>query len=95
MAHPTNALEDDIINENATCGMEKPQHKKGATVNKTSKNKKKQVSQSRDIVHWINLHQNHQSTAKKTKIKQMSSHPQPLQNIIMIQLGYQSERGKN
>jgi hypothetical protein len=52
-------------------------------------------SQSRDIVHRINLHQNHQSIARKTKQRQMNSHPQPLQNVIMIQLGYQSERGNN
>jgi hypothetical protein len=30
-----------IIHENATCGMETPQHKKGATVNKTPKDKKR------------------------------------------------------
>ena len=28
-------MEDDIINENATCGTEKPQHRKGATVDET------------------------------------------------------------
>ena len=95
MTHPTHAMADKTINENATCGMEKPQHKKGATVTKLQKMKKDQVSQSRDIVHQINLHQNHQSAAQKTKERQMNSHPQPLQNVIMIQLGYQSERGKN
>ena len=41
MTHPTHAMEDDIINENATCRMETPQHKKGAKVNKTPKKKKK------------------------------------------------------
>ena len=30
MTHPTHAMEDDIIHENATCGMEIPQHKKGS-----------------------------------------------------------------
>ena len=28
-------IEDDIMNENATCGTEKPQHRKGATVDET------------------------------------------------------------
>ena len=34
-------MDDNIINENPTCGMETPQHKKGATVNKTPKDKKR------------------------------------------------------
>ena len=40
MTHPTHAMDYDIINENATCGMEKPQHGKGSTVDKTPKIKK-------------------------------------------------------
>jgi hypothetical protein len=41
MTHPTHAMDYDIINENATRGMEKPQHGKGSTVDKTPKIKKK------------------------------------------------------
>jgi hypothetical protein len=46
--HPTHAMEDDIIHENATCGTEKPQHRKGATVDETPISKKGQISQNRD-----------------------------------------------
>ena len=68
---------------------------KGSYSEQNSKRQKRTKNQSRDIVQRINLHQNHQSAAQKTKQRQINSHPQPLQNIIMIQLGYQSERGKN
>jgi len=57
--------------------------------------KKGQVSQCRDILHQIKIHQNHQSAAQETNQRQMKKKPQSLQNVIMIQLGYQTERGKN
>jgi len=41
MTHPTHAIEDNIINENATCGTENPHHRKGATVDKTPTNDKR------------------------------------------------------
>ena len=49
MTHPTHAMDYDIINENATCGMEKPQHGKGSTVDETPKIKKKNTKAKEDI----------------------------------------------
>jgi hypothetical protein len=41
MTHQTHAMDYDIINENATCGMEKTQHGKGSTVDLTPKLEKR------------------------------------------------------
>ncbi len=44
----------------------------------------------------INLHQNHQSVEKSKQRQNTSCHPrnQSFQQVIMIQLEYQSDRGK-
>jgi hypothetical protein len=41
MAIPTHAMGDNIMNENAMRGTEKPKHRKVATVDKTPKKEKK------------------------------------------------------